>query len=125
MASQSVPLSTLAGKGAPLEWRDAVALVAQLIRQVRADIPFAQGRVPSLAGIALEPDGTLVLTTDPKQSSPGMPGAAQILQQLLSAIDSPSELRLVTMQAVKAESPPSLDGFAEELAKWEGFDRQV
>lgn len=127
MTGPSVPLSMLATRDVPYEWHDAVAIVAQLVGQVRAEVPSAQGRVPDLRGIAIESNGTLTLTMlpDPGHSMPGMPGAAQILQQLLSGKEQPAQLRLFGMQMATAEPPPTLDLFAEELAKWERPNRQA
>jgi hypothetical protein len=119
----SVPVSLLVTKDVPFEWHDAVAIVAQLVAQVREDIPFAQPRIPELRAISLEETGTLSLSTN-AQTLPGMPGAAQILQQLLSGRDQPPPLRLYLMQALTADPVPTLGGFADELLKWERPNRQ-
>jgi hypothetical protein len=125
MAQPSVPLSMLLTKDVPYEWHDGVALAAQLVAQVRSDIPAAQTRIPDIRALTLEENGTLTLTAHPEQAMPAMPGAAQILQQLLSGKDQPAPLRLFAMQAATAEPPPSLDEFAAELAKWERPNRQA
>jgi len=116
-------VSLLVTKDVPFEWHDAVAIVAQLVAQVREDIPFAQPRIPELRAISLEETGTLSLSTN-AQTLPGMPGAAQILQQLLSGRDQPPPLRLYLMQALTADPVPTLGGFADELLKWERPNRQ-
>jgi hypothetical protein len=110
-------------KDVPMEWHDAVAIVAQLVAQVREDIPFAQARIPEMRAITLEETGTL--TASPHAHTlPGMPGAAQMLQQLLSGTDQPPPLRLYLMQALTAEPAPTLGAFADELLKWERPNRQ-
>lgn len=119
----SVPVSLLLTKDVPFEWHDAVAIVAQLVAQVREDIPFAQPRIPELRAISLEETGMLSLSAH-AQTLPGMPGAAQVLQQLLSGRDQPPPLRLYLMQAMAAESAPTLGAFADELIKWERPNRQ-
>ena len=119
----SVPVSLLLTKDVSFEWHDAVAIVAQLVAQVREDIPFAQPRIPELRAISLEENGTLSLATN-AQTVSGMPGAAQILQQLLSGRDQPPPLRLYLMQALTAEPFPTLGAFADELLKWERPNRQ-
>ena len=106
-------------KDVAYEWHDGVALAAQLVAQVRADIPHAEGRIPDLRGVTLEENGSLTLSAHPEHSMPAMPGAAQVLQQLLSGKDQPTQLRLFAMQAATAEPPMSLSLFAEELEKWE------
>src|SRR3954471_4098935 len=119
----SLPVSLLVTKDVPFEWHDAVAIVAQLVAQVREDIPFAQPRIPELRAISLEETGMLSLATN-AQTLPGMPGATQILQQLLSGRDQPPPLRLYLMQALTAEPLPTLGAFADELLKWERPNRQ-
>ena len=119
----SIPVSLLLTKDVPFEWHDAVAIVAQLVAQVREDIPFAQPRIPELRAITLEETGRLSLSTH-AQTLPGMPGAAQILQQLLSGSDQPPPLRLYLMQALTSEPVPTLGAFADELLKWERPNRQ-
>jgi hypothetical protein len=47
----------------------------------------------------------------------GKPGAAHILQQLLSGKEAGSTA-VFAMQAATAEPTPTLDSFAEELLKW-------
>jgi hypothetical protein len=124
MPNPSVPLSMLLTKDVPYEWHDGVALVAQLVAQVRSMTPpNAQSRVPDLRGITLEDNGALTLSLLPGQAMPAMPGAAQILQQLLSGKEQPAHLRLFGMQAATAEPPLSLEAFADELAKWERPNR--
>src|SRR6476661_2844840 len=109
----SVPVSLLLTKDVSFEWHDAVAIVAQLVAQVREDIPFAQPRIPELRAITLEETGRLSLSTH-----------AQILQQLLSGSDQPPPLRLYLMQALTSEPVPTLGAFADELLKWERPNRQ-
>src|SRR5689334_5702907 len=123
MPPSSVSLSKLVAGDVSYEWHEAVALVAQLIDQVRADIPLAQKWVPHLGAVSLEQNGTLAINIDPAQAMPGMPGAAQILQQLLSGRDQPPALRLLILQAVGESSPLSLDTFAADLGRWERPNR--
>jgi hypothetical protein len=125
MAQPSVPLSMLLTRDIAYEWHDAVALVAQLVAQVRSDVPAAQSRIPDLRAVTLEENGRLTLSAHPEQSMPAMPGAVQILQQLLSGKEQPAPLRLFAMQAATAEPVPTLDWFSEELAKWERPNRQA
>ncbi len=110
-------------KDVAYEWHDGVALAAQLVAQVRADIPHAEGRIPDLRGVTLEETGTLTLSAHPEHSMPAMPGAAQVLQQLLSGKEQPTPLRLFAMQAATSEPPMSLALFADELEKWERPNR--
>ena len=119
----SVPIAMLLTKDVAYEWHDGVALVAQLVSQVRADIPHAEGRIPDLRGVTLEETGVLTLSAHPEHSMPAMPGAAQVLQQLLSGKEQPTQLRLFAMQAATAEPPMSMELFAEELEKWERPNR--
>ena len=110
-------------KDVAYEWHDGVALAAQLVAQVRSDIPHAEERIPDLRGVTLEETGALALSAHPEHSMPAMPGAAQVLQQLLSGKEQPTQLRLFAMQAATAEPPMSLTLFAEELEKWERPNR--
>ena len=119
----SVPIAMLLTKDVAYEWHDGVALAAQLVAQVRADIPHAEERIPELRGVTLEETGALALSAHPEHSMPAMPGAAQVLQQLLSGKEQPAPLRLFAMQAATAEPPMSLALFAEELEKWERPNR--
>jgi len=119
----SVPIAMLLTKDVAYEWHDGVALAAQLVAQVRADIPHAEERIPDLRGVTLEGTGALALSAHPEHSMPAMPGAAQLLQQLLSGKEQPTPLRLFAMQAATAEPPMSLALFAEELEKWERPNR--
>jgi hypothetical protein len=125
MAQPSVPLSMLLTKDVSYEWHDGVALAAQLVAQVQSDIPNAQSRIPDLRAVTLEENGTLTLSAHPDHAMPAMPGAAQILQQLLSGKEQPAPLRLFAMQAATAEPTPTLDSFAEELLKWERPNRRA
>jgi hypothetical protein len=125
MAQPSVPLSMLLTKDVSYEWHDGVALAAQLVAQVQSDIPNAQSRIPDLRAVTLEENGTLTLSAHPDHAMPAMPGAAQILQQLLSGKDQPAPLRLFAMQAATAEPTPTLDSFADELLKWERPNRRA
>ena len=77
------------------------------------------------AAVTLEENGTLTLSAHPDHAMPAMPGAAQILQQLLSGKEQPPPLRLFAMQAATAEPTPSLDSFADELLKWERPNRRA
>ena len=120
MSNHPVPLSMLLTKDVPYEWHDGVALAAQLVAQVRSTLPEGgQGRIPDLRGVTLEEGGTLTLSLAPGQAMPAMPGAAQLLQQLLSGKEQPAQLRLFGMQAATAEPPLTLESFADELTKWE------
>ncbi len=124
MATPSVPLSMLQTKDVPYEWHDGVALVAQLIEQVRPiGLAPAPATIPGLESIALETTGWLTISLDSEQALPAMPGAARVLQQLLSGTDQPPQLRLFVMQAASSDSTDSLDAFADELSKWERPNR--
>ena len=124
MATPSVPLSMLQTKDVPYEWHDGVALVAQLIEQVRPiGLAPAPATIPGLESIALETPGWLTLSSDSEHALPAMPGAARVLQQLLSGTDQPPQLRLFVMQAAASDSTDSLDAFADELSKWERPNR--
>ena len=124
MANPSVPLSMLQTKDVPYEWHDGVALVAQLIEQVRPiGLAPPPATIPGLESIALETTGWLTLSSDSEQALPAMPGAARVLQQLLSGTDQPPQLRLFVMQAATSDSTDSLDAFADELSKWERPNR--
>jgi len=112
-------------KDVSYEWHDGVALAAQLVAQVRSDIPNVQSRIPDLRAVTLEENGTLTLSAHPDHAMPAMPGAAQILQQLLSGKEQPAPLRLFAMQAATAEPTPTLDSFADELLKWERPNRRA
>ena len=112
-------------KDVSYEWHDGVALAAQLVAQVQSDIPNAQSRIPDLRAVTLEENGTLTLSAHPDHAMPAMPGAAQILQQLLSGKEQPAPLRLFAMQAATAEPTPTLDSFADELLKWERPNRRA
>jgi len=112
-------------KDVSYEWHDGVALAAQLVAQVQSDIPNAQSRIPDLRAVTLEENGTLALSAHPDHAMPAMPGAAQILQQLLSGKEQPAPLRLFAMQAATAEPTPTLDSFADELLKWERPNRRA
>lgn len=117
----SVPLSMLLTKDVVYEWHDGVALTAQLVAQVRIDDPRPQ--LPDLRGVTLEENGSLTLSAHPDHVVAAMPGAARVLQELLSGKDQPTQLRLFAMQAASAEPPMTLGHFAEELAKWERPNR--
>lgn len=119
----SVPIAMLLTKDVAYEWHDGVALAAQLVAQVRSGILHAEGRIPDLRGVTLEETGALALSAHPEHSMPAMPGAAQVLQQLLSGKEQPTQLRLFAMQAATAEPPMSLALFAEEIEKWERPNR--
>ncbi len=122
--SAPVSLSTLLAADIPFEWHDAVAIAAQLLDQVRSDIPHpADTHIPDLSGITLEQTGTLSLVLQPGQTVPLMPGAAQLLQRLLSGREQPTLLRRFVMQAVAADPPPPVDQFVQELARWERPNR--
>ena len=111
-------------KDVPYEWHDGVALVAQLIEQVRPiGLAPAAATIPDLSNVALEHTGWLTIPTDPDQKLPAMPGVVQTLQQLLSGTDQPPQLRLFVMQAATPDSTSSLDTFADELSKWERPNR--
>ncbi|MEQ1909250.1 MAG: hypothetical protein ABMA15_10535 [Vicinamibacterales bacterium] len=124
MATPSVPLSMLLMKDVPYEWHDGVALVAQLIEQVRPiGLAPAAATIPDLSNVALEVTGWLTIPSDPDQALPAMPGVVQTLQQLLSGTDQPPQLRLFVMQAASSDSTSSLEAFADELSKWERPNR--
>lgn len=120
--STTVPLSTLLTSDVPYEWHDAVAIVAQVIEQ--ADLSREGALIPDARGIALEEGGTLQLMLRPSQGLTPMPGAAQLLQQLLSGKEQPTLLRLFAMQAATAEPIPGIEAFSQELARWERPNRQ-
>jgi hypothetical protein len=125
MASPSVPLSLLVTREVPYEWHDALAIAAQFVEQLRADITSPNKRIPDSSGVALEASGALTITLDPMQSLPAMPGTVQILQQLLGGKEQPTALRLALLKAVSDEPAPSLDAFAAELSRWERPNRQA
>ena len=106
------------------KWHDGVALIAQLIEQLR---PFGAAApsdtIPDLASVALESTGWLRVSPEPEREEPIMPGAAQLLQQLLSGTDQPPQLRLYVMQAATSEPSTPLGEFADELSKWERPNR--
>ena len=55
MATPSVPLSMLLMKDVPYEWHDGVALVAQLIEQVRPiGLAPAATTIPDLSNVEIE-----------------------------------------------------------------------
>jgi hypothetical protein len=110
-------------KDVPYEWHDGVALVAQLLAQLRAESTgMVPTDVPDLRDLALDETGWLVISYE-ETTLPAMPGAAQLLQQLLSGRDQPPQLRLFVMQSATSEAPTPLDDFADELAKWERPNR--
>lgn len=117
MSKPPVPLSMLILRDVSYDWHDAVAIVAQLIAQARAG-----GAVPSTFPefrlLSLE-EGGVVSAVSPEPAMPAMPGAALLLQQLLSGRDQPPPLRLYAMQAATSEPIPTLDAFADELSKYE------
>lgn len=124
MANPSVPLPLLQSKNVPYEWHDGVALVGQLVSQLRLASGLAEpGSVPSLDGISLTSAGTLAIAPDQATAQPDMPGTAQLLQQLLSGTDQPPQLRLFAMQTATAEPPASFSVFADEVSKWERPNR--
>ncbi|MGE3959743.1 MAG: hypothetical protein AB7H96_23725 [Vicinamibacterales bacterium] len=116
MATLPVPLSLLLTREVYYEWHDAVAIVAQLIGQMRASGPVE--RIPEFRLLSLDAGGT-VSAVSPQPSTPAMPGAALLLQQLLSGKEQPTPLRLYAMQAATSDPLPSIDEFAAELAKFE------
>src|SRR3954453_15848533 len=98
MGSPSVPLSMLVTRDVAYEWHDGVALVAQLVEQLRSEQPqVSDALIPDLRGLTLEETGRIALQRDPEHAQPVMPGAAQVLQQLLSGKDQPAPLRLFGM----------------------------
>ena len=114
----------LLAKDVPYEWHDGVALVAQLIEQVRPiGLAPAAATIPDLSNVALEATGWLTIPSDPDKTLPAMPGVVQALQELLSGTDQPPQLRLFVMQAATPDSTGSLDTFADELSKWERPNR--
>jgi hypothetical protein len=125
MAGPSVPLSTLVTRNVPYEWHDAVAVVAQFVEQLRSDVASPEKRIPDASGISLEQNGTLTIKLAPDSAMPVMPGAVQILQQLLGGRDQPTGLRLVLLKAAGDQPSPSLDAFAAELSRWERPNRQA
>lgn len=112
-----VPLSLLIAKDLSYDWHDAVAIISQLIAQARAGgaVPAS---FPEFRLLSIEAGG-IVTAVAPEPSVPAMPGAAALLQQLLSGRDQPPPLRLFAMQAATSEPRPTLEAFAEELAKYE------
>ena len=124
MATPSVPLSALVTKDVSYEWHDGVALVSQLLDQLRpAGASPAPSTIPDPGSIALEADGRLTIFSDAGPALPAMPGAAQVLQQLLSGTGQPPQLRLFVMQVATSEPPVPLNVFAGELSKWERPNR--
>ena len=114
----------LIAKDVPYEWHDGVALIAQLLEQLRS---FGSGPQPTtladLGSIALESTGWLTVASEPARQLPVMPGAAQLLQELLSGIDQPPQLRLYVMQTTGVDPMTPLGQFADELSKWERPNR--
>lgn len=114
----------LRSKEVSYEWHDGVALIAQLIEQLRPIGSTAPPTtVPDLGSVALESTGWLTVSPEPERALPVMPGAAQLLQELLSGTDQPPQLRLYVMQVAGADQPISLWEFADELSKWERPNR--
>lgn len=112
-----VPLTMLIAKDIAFEWHEAVAIVAQVIAQARSGGTLPE-TLPEFRLMSLE-DGGAVTAIAPEPSVPSMPGAALLLQQLLSGREQPPPLRLFAMQSANAEPPLTLDAFADELAKYE------
>lgn len=124
MANPVVPLSMLLTKDVPYEWHDGVALVAQLVGQLRSNSgPDGPTDIPDLRSVSLDEMGWLTIAPDPEQRLPVMPGGGQLLQQLLSGKDQPPQLRLFAMQSATVDPLLSLDTFVEELGKWERPNR--
>lgn len=117
MERPPVPLPMLITRELSYDWHDAVAIVAQLIAQARAGGALPS-TLPEFRLLSLE-EGGAVTAVSPEPSMPAMPGAAQLLQQLLSGRDQPPPLRLYAMQAATSEPTPTIEAFAEELAKYE------
>lgn len=125
MPTPSVPLSMLVARDVPYEWHDAVAIAAQLVEQLRADVGGAHKVMPGVDGISIESNGVLTMTLGPAGSMPAMPGAARILQQLLGGREQPTPLRLGLLRTASDELTIQLDEFAAELSRWERPNRQA
>lgn len=124
MANPVVPLSMLLTRDVPYEWHDGVALMAQLVGQLRSNSGSREPTdIPDLRSVSLDEMGWLTISPNPEQRLPVMPGGAQLLQQLLSGKDQPPQLRLFAMQSATTEPPLALDIFADELGKWERPNR--
>lgn len=124
MANPVVPLSMLLTKDVPYEWHDGVALMAQLVAQLRSNSGSREPtEIPDLRSVSLDEMGWLTISADPEQRLPAMPGGAQLLQQLLSGKDQPPQLRLFAMQSASPDAPLPIEIFADELGKWERPNR--
>jgi hypothetical protein len=124
MANPVVPLSMLLTRDVPYEWHDGVALMAQLVGQLRSNSGGQEPtEIPDLRSVALDQMGWLTISPHPEQRLPIMPGGAQLLQQLLSGKDQPPQLRLFAMQSATADPVLPVGIFADELGKWERPNR--
>lgn len=124
MANPVIPLSLLLTRDVPYEWHDGVALMAQLVGQLRSNSGSREPtETPDLRSVSLDEMGWLTISADSEQRLPIMPGGAQLLQQLLSGKDQPPQLRLFAMQSATAEPPMPIEVFADELSKWERPNR--
>jgi len=109
-------IADILARQVPLEWPEAVALVAELCNVLNAD-ERAATRVPDAEDILLSSGGALKIErrAPPHEVS----YAARMLHALLAASNTPAPLRLFVSHAIALSPYPSVEAFGEALAYYE------
>src|SRR5687767_1995899 len=119
--SEIIRLSDIVGRNVPIEWFEAVAIVAAVSERVRDEL--AGMSVPELHQVGLLPDGTLSFAGAFKTDEP-VRRLGQLLQAVLVTSTPPVQLRLISSQAT-SPSPgfASVRDYLEALSYFERPDR--
>jgi hypothetical protein len=121
--SEILRLSDILGRGVPIEWYEAVAVVREVADRVRDS---AGGRaVPELDQVQLAFDGAVSITGTTRTDEP-VRRLGQLLQACLVQAEPPVQLRLVVAQATAPDPAyPSIRDYSEALAYFERPDRST
>jgi hypothetical protein len=116
-----IPLEEVIGRGTPVHWDEAVAIVEDLCRVVIAD-SGEEAQVPALADILIGAAGDVTLRRSRGEKSPTAAGRA-LHALLVNAADVPMPLRLFVMQSTVPGTYGSVREFAAALSYYGKPDR--
>ena len=114
IGSGTVRVSDILGRGVPIRWDEAVALLQEILETVTS-AGGANAPIPAFENIIIDREGAVTIHGS-RRGERGPVAAGRALHALLATADIPVPLRLFVTQANAPETHDSLQAFANGLA---------